>query len=402
MKQEERRRNSADENEKERKRTMKNRKRKLGVFLIIVCFILGMMFPARPVEAAANLMPKASDNLGIGLKRKSGLVATDSGYMRVFYDGEKIRIEYYDNDFNIQSKKSLDMELGIWGGFYAGADAYYLVEGQNNTEESDTAEVIRVIKYDTGWKKKGTAKITGNPNLFGGEVRYPFDAGCVEMTEYDGTLYIVTGHEGYVDAAYNQGHQGFLMIAVDQAAMTGSIVASDLWHSFAQYISNRDSDLYVLEQSEGSRYTKLSKYQAEDLRGTSLSVLEYGGSRDSAWAIACYASVDGMALSSDHVLCLGTSIDQSKYDEVSSDMEHNLYLTVTPMSDFSESATTVKWLTNFSGGGKCFLGTKITRVNDNRFMISWEEYGTSQEADTEDVLSASILHYVFVDGQGIR
>ena len=37
------------------------------------------------------------------------------------------------------------------------------------------------------------------------------------MTETNGTLYIVTGHEGYVDKSVGQGHQGFLMIAVDQA-----------------------------------------------------------------------------------------------------------------------------------------------------------------------------------------
>ena len=61
--------------------------------------------------------------------------------MRVFYNGKKICIEYYDDNFNIKSKKSLDMELSIWGGFYAGSDAYYLVEGQANTGESDQAEV---------------------------------------------------------------------------------------------------------------------------------------------------------------------------------------------------------------------------------------------------------------------
>lgn len=375
------------------------KKRFLSLFAICG-FVLLMVFSSHSVEAAENILPTAQDNLTIGLRSKSQLVAVSSGYMRVFYDGKKIGIEYYDNNFNIQSKKSLAMELSIWGGFYAGSDAYYLVEGQNNTDESNTAEVIRVIKYDKNWKKKGTAKIAGNPNLFGGEVRYPFDYGCVEMTEYNGTLYIVTGHEGYVDPEYNQGHQGFLMVAVDEASMTGEIVDSDLWHSFAQYIACKDSNLYVLEQSEGSRYTKLSQYNAETLKSSSLAVLEYGGSHTSAWAISCYASVDGMALSSDNVLCLGTSIDQSKYDSVSSDTAHNIYLTVTSISDFSESATTVKWLTDYSGGGKCFLGTKITKINDNRFMISWEEADTSRTASISDGLSASILHYIFVDGKG--
>lgn len=336
--------------------------RKRIVTLFAICsFVSLMVVSVCPVEAAETVLPTAQDNLQVGLRRTSQLVAISSGYMRVFYDGKKIGIEYYDYDFNIESKKSIDMELSIWGGFYAGSDAYYLVEGQNNTNESDTAEVIRVIKYDTNWNKIGTANITGNPEIFGGEVRYPFDYGCVEMTEYNGTLYIVTGHEGYVDPLYNQGHQGFLMITVDETSMTGKIADSDLWHSFAQYIDHKGPDLYVLEQSEGSRYTKLSKYNAENLEKISLPVLEYGGSRTSAWALACYASVDGMALSSDNVLCLGTSIDQSKYDNVSSDTAHNIYLTVTPQSDFSEDATTVKWLTNYIDDGTCFWEQKLQR-----------------------------------------
>lgn len=376
-------------------------KKRLSVLLAVCLFILSMALPVYAAETPNNVIPTAQDNLQIGLRSSSELVVTSDGYMRVFYDGEKIVIEYYDDNFNIQSKKTLAMELSTWGGFYAGSDAYYLIEGQNNTNENDTAEVIRVIKYDTNWNKIGTAKITSNPDLFGGEVRYPFNNGCVEMTEYNGTLYIVTGHQGYVDPLYNQGHQGFLMIAVDTASMTGKIVDCDLWHSFAQYIAEKDSYLYVLEQSEGSRYTKLSRYNAENInQSTSIPVLEYGGSHTSAWAIACYASVDGMALSSDNVLCLGTSIDQAKYDTITSDDEHNIYLTVTPISNFAESATTVKWLTNYSGGGKSFLGTKITRINDNRFMVSWEEFETSQTASVDDGLSGSILHYIFIDGKG--
>lgn len=365
----------------------------------ICCLIVLLLFPAAMARAAGNL-PVASDNLSIGLRKLSGLVATDNGYMRVYYNGEKVGIEYYDDNFEMQRKRFVDMELDKWGGFYAGSDAYYLVEGQVNEKESDTAEVIRIIQYDTNWKKKGAANITGNPDLFGGEVRDPFDYGCVEMAEHDGTLYVVTGHEGYVDPAYNQGHQGFLMIAVNETTMTGGIVDCDLWHSFAQYIECAGSDLYVLEQSEGSRYTKLSKYDTDTLKGISLPVLKYGGSHTSAWAIACYASVDGMAVSSDHVLCLGTSIDQSKYDSLSSDMAHNIYLTVTPISDFTEDATTVKWLTDYTGEGKSFLGTKITKIDENRFMVSWEEYGTGKEAETDDGLSGSILHYIFLDGEG--
>ena len=372
----------------------------LKYVILFIILIATILVPVKSVKAAGELLPTAYDNLRIGLRSTSELVVINSGYMRVFYNGSKICIEYYDNSFNIKSKKTVAMELDIWGGFYAGKNAYYVVEGKNNKAEDNNAEVIRVIKYDTNWKRLGAAKIISNTKLFGGEVRYPFDYGCVEMKEHNGNLYIVTGHEGYVDSSVGQGHQGFLMIKVNQSSMTGEIVKSDLWHSFAQYIDYKDSNLYVLEQSEGSRYTKLSKYNEKDLKSNSIPVLKYGGDRTSAWAIPCFASVDDMVLSSSNALCLGTSIDQSKYDSVSSKMAHNIYLTVTPMNNFSEEATKIKWITNYANNGKSFIGTKITKINDNRFMISWEEYGESKTANIDDTLSKNILHYVFVDGNG--
>ena len=114
------------------------------------------------------------------------------------------------------------------------------------------------------------------------------------------------------------------------------------------------------------------------MKKQSLSVLEYGGFRTDAWAVACYASVDDLAVSSSNVLSVGTSIDQSQYDNVTSDMPHNLYLTITPKNNFTEDATTVKWLTDFTGDGASFLGVKLTKINDSRFMLSWEETGKTQ------------------------
>ncbi len=355
------------------------------------------------VENNSTLQPTAINNLCVRLIKTTYLVATDTGYMRVIYNGEKIVAEYYDSNFNLLNKKLIDLELPVWGGFYAGNDAYYIAEGQYNNDENDDAEFIRIIKYDKDWKRIGAAGIKCGTSYYD-PVRTPFFNGNVEMVESAGSLYLVTGHEGYVDPAYGMGHQGYLMIKVDTATMTGSCIDSDLWHSLAQYIKVDGSKFYVLEQSEGSRYTKLSSYDTTDnLSKDSIPVLNYGGSRTSGWAIACYASVDDLAVSENNILGLGTSIDQSLYNEVSSNrdtMSHNIYLTVTPKNNFTVDATTVKWITNYSGDGKSFIGVNITKINDNKFLLAWEETDSSADASTDDTLSGFLLHYVFVDGDG--
>jgi len=380
--------------------------------MLIAITASSMMLTAVPMpEAVAESetkLPQACYNLYDDLKSKSFLTTTDDGYMRVFYNNEDIVIEYYNDDFQVISVKTIKPELDIWGGFYEGSDAYYLIQGTANEAEDDSAEVIRVIQYDKDWNRISAASITTNSSLWGAEVRYPFDAGSVETVEYNGYLYIVTGHEGYVDPEYNQGHQGFLMIRVNTDTMQGEIIDADLWHSFSQYIVNDNADLYVLEQSEGSRYTKLSKYTADDSGSVSLDgsmpVLEYGGDRTSAWAIACYASADAIGLSSENILCLGNSIDQSYYDEYDYDTtSYNIYLTVTPKSDFSEEATEVKWLTDYAGDGTAFVGEMLTKINDDRFMISWREYNSTEDTSVTDIgdsLSAYTLHYIFIDGDG--
>lgn len=382
-------------------------KREKNIFILMVLLFCILFFPAGNVKADDTLLPTAWDNRGVYLKRYSDLVSLDDGYMRVFYRENVVYIEYYDNDFNIKSKKSIPLELDLWGGFYNGSDGYYLVEGQNNEEEDDAKEVIRVIRYDRNWQKTGTAHITGIAGNEFGQVRYPFHAGCVELTENNGILYIATGHEGYVDESLTpkMGHQGLLVIAVDQRTMTGEIIDYDLWHSFAQYVKMRDNQLYLLELSEGYRCTTLSRYDTATKQRKQIQVYQYGGNRTSSWAVACYASVDAMEVSDTSVLALGTSIDQTKYDTArENNLPMNIYLTVTPLDDFTEEATKVISLTNYTESGKAFMGVKITKVNDNRFMVSWEEYdGETEGSGTEeDTLAGSTLHYVFIDGKGNR
>ena len=209
------------------------------------------------VTWSKNSMPVAFDNTNVSLRKNAYLAATQDGYMRVAYNGKSVVIEYYDSSFRMIKKGTLSMELNIWGDFYAGEDAYYIVEGKNNKDCVDGTEVLRIIKYDFNWKRLGAGRVLAQEG-WEYEVRYPFDYSCINMTEVNGKLYVITGREGYVDSSVGQGHQGMMLIRMDEEAFDTEIVYGDFWHSFAQYIDHKGTDLYICEQSEGSRCTMLS------------------------------------------------------------------------------------------------------------------------------------------------
>ena len=124
----------------------KSMKKSLLCFTLILVLISSLIPVSETrINASDTLVPVAIDNLDLSAAtnvktsnrlKRSYLVPNDSGYMRVSFDNEhkKIWIEDYNNKFMITSKRSLDLELDLWGGFYAGDDAYYIAEGQNNTE----------------------------------------------------------------------------------------------------------------------------------------------------------------------------------------------------------------------------------------------------------------------------
>ena len=87
----------------------------------------------------------------------SYLEKTDEGWMRVLVDdGVKgYVVDYFDESFKETNRITVKEQLPIFGGFYASEKHYYIVSGQDNTNESNTKEVVRVSKYDKQIKIRG-------------------------------------------------------------------------------------------------------------------------------------------------------------------------------------------------------------------------------------------------------
>ena len=125
--------NKNHEKQHSKEKLMKKIK-KLTSLLFCCLFLYLLAFPGQ--VQAASLTPTAQDNLSVKLRRSSDLISISNGYMRVFRKTNSVGIEYYDNSLQITDKREIPMELPLWGGFYAGSDGYYLVEGQNTKLES--------------------------------------------------------------------------------------------------------------------------------------------------------------------------------------------------------------------------------------------------------------------------
>jgi hypothetical protein len=214
------------------------------------------------------------------------------GLTRVEYADGQVIVEHYDDSFNYSSGETLPMELPIWGGFFAGQKYNYLVEGQNNEEQDDAKEVIRVIQYDKDWKR------IGSTGLFGANTVHPFEAGAVRFAEYADDLYIRTCHEMYA-AADGYNHQASVTIAVNQSELK----VTDSWyevmnvtygyvsHSFNQFvIVDGEQNIVCVDHGDANpRSTVLMRYPVKAGNGVFsadyynqvkyVSVQEYPGYR---------------------------------------------------------------------------------------------------------------------------
>ena len=382
--------------------------------MMCVAVIIGTMISANlsaKAESGSELMPGTKNDLSFTNPVNSYLSVCEGGYMRVYADKtvftelKTVYIEYYDEKLNILSKKSIEPELPMWGGFYAAKEAYYLVEGQDNSDCKDGTEVVRIIKYDKNWKRVGSGSIYSEKG-WDYEIRCPFDYGCVNMTEQNGILYVFTSREGYIDAWYGRGHQGMMLISLNEKTMETKIVEANFNHSFTQFIDSDEKWLYLYEESDGERATILSRLQPESAGSYKIiPVLHYGGQRTSGWAIPTYASADDVAVSDHSVLGVGCSIDQSMYDNADNYSDFNIYLSVTPKDSFTEADTKLIWLTDYKEKFISFYNPSLAKVNDNRFMVMWEEVEHKRRvsydsSNPNDPFSGGKLHYLFVDSNG--
>ena len=196
---------------------------------------------------------------------------SDGNLMRLQYisDGNYISVSYYDDNYELKGTKEVSVELPLFGGFYESEDAYFVVSGMKNEEESDDAEVYRITKYDKQWNRISSC------SLYGANTYIPFEAGSLRMTDDGKYLFIRTCHTMYASDD-NLPHQANVTIEVDMENMqiTDSFtgVANLNWgyvsHSFNQFIKVENGNIVAVDHGDAyPRAICLIKYNTAASEG---------------------------------------------------------------------------------------------------------------------------------------
>ena len=307
---------------------------------------------------------------------------SDGTLTRLENTSSGIVVENYSADGKkLISQRTISKELNLFGGFYSGKDYNYLVFGQNNTSESDSKEVVRVVKYTKSWSKVNSCSISGV------NTTKPFSAGSLRMEEVGGKLYVYTCHEMYADSDGIH-HQANMLFTIDESSMSltdsmydvSNLTDGYVSHSFNQFIKADESEKYIyrVDHSESSNYTMngsylsvngitLTKYKA-DGKSTAVNVsipVKFDMNKSNYTG----ASIGGFELGSGNCL-----IAYAK-DVSSSCKTRNVYISVT---DELFNGTQNIALTNYGTSSKVTCRTpQLIKINDNLFLVMWEEYNNS-------------------------
>ena len=369
-------------------------KRILSLLLVLV-LVCGLVPAAQAAGGAvsSNLDGHWYINAQRWAAPTSSHLAYENGeYVRAECLGEELVVEYYDQDFQFRSGKTIELELPIFGGLRMDTDYNFVVVGQKNTEEDDSKEVFRIIRYTKDWQKVDHASI------YGANTTVPFGSGSLRFDRSGDILYIRTCHKMYASSD-GLNHQANVMIALRISDMTVTDQFTDVLnygygyvsHSFNQFVRVDGDTLLAVDHGDAHpRSVALFKYGkkagSETFFGSTRMVNALPIVKSTGHYNDTGVSLGGFEFSSTDYLIAGSAYDMSEEADLM-DAHRNIFVTATPKDDFTDEGTVVHWITDYAeSDGVSVSPPHFIKMDADRFMLIWTE--------NDD------LKYCFVDGQG--
>lgn len=327
---------------------------------------------------------------------KSYLNRNDDGTVSVIEGKEnKVTIETYDSQYRLVAQKRFDNELPLFGGFYSGAKSYYIAFGQENHEENDNKEVIRIVRYDKSFNRVDSVSVKGGESY----TTVPFDAAAGRMAENGDMLVFHTSRERYTTED-GVNHQSQLTIMVDTSKMKvinylGPFQSNHVSHSFDQYVLFDGNNQVLLDHGDAyPRSIVLHKGNGTSYEETDLfKILGAIGANTTG------VSIGGFEMSASNYITAMNTIDHSKVIEYTSyEMKglpvdrRDIILTLLPRNNMQASAVKTVKLASYTDSELFASIPKLVKINDDKLIVMWQEFTKEGKP--------SGLKYVYVDGNG--
>lgn len=322
---------------------------------------------------------------------------TDSTLTRIEYNDKKIIVETYSLDGSVlQSSKTLECELELFGGFHSGSDYNYFVFGNKNTSESDACEVIRIVKYSKDWNRIGSISVNGANTYI------PFDAGSLRMTETNGKLYIYTCHEMYDEGDGNH-HQANMTFVVNENDFTieqsyydvmNIAQAGYVSHSFNQFIQTDGKYIYRVDHGDFSpRAVSITRCKVDG----SITDVNYTLPVDLS-KVSGYnqtgASIGGFELSSESCIIAGNAVDFTASKADCNEIR-NIFVSIT---DKKMGNADIVWLTDYRSDEKVEVYTPhFVKIGNDSFLVMWEEFYEEENKKYTELLTIDGLGNITSD-----
>ena len=331
----------------------------------------------------------------------SALVYEGGQYMRVQRISDQILVEWYDDEFVLQDYLTVPLELPLYGGVYMGENDNFVVCGQYNREESDSCEVIRVIRYSKTWERQAAV------SLYGANTYIPFDAGSLRFVQRGDMLYIHTAHEMYTsrDGLNHQANMTFAVRVSDMTITEEHYKVDSTFgyvsHSFNQFIIADGDDLLTLDHGDAyPRALQLSRYQGTagkeqfTVKGRyqvpdNLKELEiFKIAANTGHYNYTGVQVGGLEASATHYLVAGASCAQTGGINQGS-AQQNIFVTAVDKAAFVPAKTTTAYFTDYGEEDDVYVtAPHLVKVDDNRFCLLW--------------MADETLYYCMLDSAGQR
>ena len=315
------------------------------------------------------------------------------------YDTNDIVVENYSkNGSKLLSSRTIEMELPIFGGYYCGAEYNFFVFGENNEDEDNSKEIMRVVKYSKDWNRIGSCSLKGL------DTRIPFYDGSLDMAESNGTLYVHTCHQMY------SGYQENISLAFDENKMelkesdyhnkkkVGITTYYSTGSVYSHLMEADSSDVFFLTHEAlipvGVTIAQVPSGDAMKKKKTS-TVIDLSKSAEIK-STNTGISVGGFEITEKNCLIAFNGVDYQT-DNFEPNGVRNVYFMVTDRG--LTKSKSVK-LTDYTDKKKIKVGTpQMVKINSDKFLLLWEEF--DHQNRTAVTKLALIDSSGKVDSQGI-